>query len=267
MSSQQNRLTVSPNQRLSRLIINADDFGYSASVNQAIIQSFQLGYCTSATLMPTMLGFEEACQLAHEQGLTHAVGVHFTLTQGQPLTDDIKKSPRFCDAHGVFHLKRKKRILYLTGHEKKLLANELTAQASRCRKMGIPIARADSHNHIHEEWAIGSVVIDVCRKMGIPYLRLARNCGANHAVIKQWYRLLLNQRIKIANLADSRYFGSVDDYLYLIQNKAFIYSTDTIEIMIHPDLDENAALIDRVSRKFLAPIIMTINRVGNELVA
>ena len=48
------------------LIINADDFGYDSDVNHAILTSFSKGFCSSTSIIPNMPGFEEACQLCHE---------------------------------------------------------------------------------------------------------------------------------------------------------------------------------------------------------
>lgn len=41
-----------------KLIINADDFGISNDVNRAILQSFQEGLISSATIMTNMPGFQ-----------------------------------------------------------------------------------------------------------------------------------------------------------------------------------------------------------------
>ena len=47
------------------LIITADDFGLGPGVNHAVVDAFQGGALTSASLMVTTPGFEEAVALAH----------------------------------------------------------------------------------------------------------------------------------------------------------------------------------------------------------
>ena len=47
-----------------RIIINADDFGLSRSVNQAIIDVYKKGNLTSTTLLVNMPGTEDAIQQA-----------------------------------------------------------------------------------------------------------------------------------------------------------------------------------------------------------
>ena len=50
----------------NKIIINADDFGYNATVNRAIIKSFQRGLISSSSLMANMPGFEDAIGLVRE---------------------------------------------------------------------------------------------------------------------------------------------------------------------------------------------------------
>ncbi|MBT9131619.1 MAG: Carbohydrate deacetylase [Syntrophomonadaceae bacterium] len=61
------------------LIINADDFGMSTDINAAIIETFQYGIITSATLMMPAPGMHEAVEFLRENPRA-AVGLHLTLT-------------------------------------------------------------------------------------------------------------------------------------------------------------------------------------------
>ncbi|HEX3890348.1 MAG TPA: ChbG/HpnK family deacetylase, partial [Verrucomicrobiae bacterium] len=49
-----------------RLIVNADDFGLSSSVNAAVIRAHRQGILTTASLMVNEPGFDEAVKLAKE---------------------------------------------------------------------------------------------------------------------------------------------------------------------------------------------------------
>lgn len=69
-----------------RLIINADDFGYSRAVNYGIIDAHRMGVLTSTTLMVTMPGLDHAIELYRQnQGL--GLGLHLNVSYGQPLTN------------------------------------------------------------------------------------------------------------------------------------------------------------------------------------
>lgn len=66
------------------LIVNGDDFGASEGVNRGIVDAFDRGVLTSASLMVTMPAAERACRLAATRpGLS--LGIHIDLTgEGTP---------------------------------------------------------------------------------------------------------------------------------------------------------------------------------------
>jgi chitin disaccharide deacetylase len=237
------------------IIINADDFGYDTAVNNAILNCFKKGYCSSTTIMANMPGFEEACQLVHEHKLTSSTGIHLVLTEGMPLTDGIKKCVRFCNSEGIFILGRNVRLWRLSAEEKISVSAELKAQIRKCRKYGINITHADSHKHAHEEWGLAQLVIDICLEEGIPYLRSARNCGSERTTAKQMYRYFLNRKINRAGLARTRYFGSANDVLFLLREKRISDAGDLVEVMLHPVYDSNGLLIDLIDGSELEKII------------
>src|SRR4051812_13345469 len=69
----------------TRLIINADDFGFSPGVTDGILHAHARGVLTSTTLMTTMPDCDRAIDLAGAYGRL-GVGIHLSLTQGKPRT-------------------------------------------------------------------------------------------------------------------------------------------------------------------------------------
>jgi len=72
---------------MTKVIINADDFGLSKATNYGIIEAHLNGVLTSTTLMVTMPSVEHAVSLMKfvpDLG----VGLHLNITLGQPLTDN-----------------------------------------------------------------------------------------------------------------------------------------------------------------------------------
>ncbi|MBC1999997.1 carbohydrate deacetylase [Listeria marthii] len=69
-----------------KLIINADDFGFTRAINYGIIDAHNLGVLTSTTLMVTMPAFEHAVELS-KQTPTLGIGLHLNLTLGKPMTN------------------------------------------------------------------------------------------------------------------------------------------------------------------------------------
>lgn len=76
------------------LIVNADDFGASAGINRGVVEAFDHGIVTSASLMVTMPGAAHAVELAGERpGLS--LGIHVDLTgEGTPPNADLDDPPR-----------------------------------------------------------------------------------------------------------------------------------------------------------------------------
>src|SRR5712671_178540 len=64
-----------------RLIVNADDFGRSRSINEAVIRAHREGILTSASLMVNEEASAEAIALARENPQL-GVGLHLTLLCG-----------------------------------------------------------------------------------------------------------------------------------------------------------------------------------------
>ena len=68
---------------MSRLIINADDFGLTAGVNRAILELHAAGVLTSTTLMARAGATDEAQERA-QGARTLGVGCHVVLVDGAP---------------------------------------------------------------------------------------------------------------------------------------------------------------------------------------
>jgi predicted glycoside hydrolase/deacetylase ChbG (UPF0249 family) len=225
------------------MIINADDFGYSSAVNQAVLQAFDDGLVSSATIMANMSAFEEACALAHERHLLAHVGAHIVLSEGEPLSERIKRCRRFCDAMGRFS-RSGGRALWLSRVERDAVSAELRAQIERCRREGLPVTHLDSHHHVHNEPAIGAIVTGLARELGVPYVRLARNCGPGMTVPRRLYKRYVNRQVALAGLARTRYFGSVEDYVYVKRHGASRAELDDFEVMTHPIFDDCGGLVE-----------------------
>jgi hypothetical protein len=243
----------------SILIINADDFGFNEAVNRAILESFKLGLCSSATLMANMPGFEEACCLAREHKLANHVGIHLVLSEGYPLTEGVKKYTRLCNQEGGLALRSMARPVFFLGTpEKYALADEVRAQIKRCRAFGVPLTHLDSHKNLHNHWAVLQVLIPILREDSIAYVRIARNCGSRIGFRKNCYKRLVNHQLRRTGLCRTRYFGSPEDYWFLRGGRGATL-VGSFEVGIHPLLDDSGALIDALTRQALGPLIKAID--------
>ena len=241
------------------MIVNADDFGLDHAVNRGIALAFERGLISSTTLMPNQPGYAEAVELARRDGLDGHLGVHLVLTAGHPLSDPIRRLPRFCDAEGAFRRwRRSSRIGRLSGQERSAVGEELVAQVQRVRDAGFRVTHLDSHHHVHHDWAIGTCVIEIARALGIPFVRIARNCGPGIGVVSSVYKHAYNRRLRRRGFARTQWFGEPTDWLHLRAQGVEPATLDDFELMTHPRLDELGRLVDAVHgaelSEFLAPV-------------
>ena len=233
---------------MNKLIINADDFGMNLEVNSAIITAMELNLCTDTTLLVNFEDSEQAASLAISKNRINNVGIHLNLTEGRPVSNKIRNEMRFCNSEGLFHFKKKSRIIYLSNSERIAVYEELKSQIKLCRNFGIPISHADSHNHIHEEPGLLQVFIEILKQEKIPFLRITNNLGKT-SLINKYYRNSYNKILNFSKLSGTDYFGSITN---LINYRKKISEDSIIEIMIHPGRILNNEIYDVFSKENLS---------------
>ena len=135
---------------MTRLILNADDFGLTPGINRAIGELHAAGVLTSATLMANGPAFDDAISVARAHP-TLGIGCHIVLTDGLPLAppehipgllapDGRSLRPTLADF--VQALLRGK----IKRHEIEL---EALCQIHRLQQAGIEITHLDTHKHTH----------------------------------------------------------------------------------------------------------------------
>lgn len=221
-------------------IINADDFGLHKSCSLAIAEAFSLNLITDTTMCANGDYFDYAIQLAKGGGFVDRIGIHFNITTGKPLTEEIKCCREFCDEDGLFY-RDKNRYNILSSSQKRILFQELTAQYEKITAQGIQITHADSHHHIHTAPAYFSVFSDVFKNCGIKKVRILRNVG-----IKNPVRLGVIQTINHFYLKNHHittdFFAHASAYF----NPKHLRAKGVAEIMVHPDYaPKTMRLIDR----------------------
>lgn len=150
---------------MRRLIVNADDFGYTAGVNRAIVEAHSHGVVTSSTLMANGPAFAEAVQLAATVPAL-SIGCHVVLTDGKPVLSTEKlasltDSDSFRD--GMFSFAARAISGRIDADE---ITAEATAQIQKIQSAGIAVSHIDTHKHTH-----------LFPKILSPLLRAAKACG------------------------------------------------------------------------------------------
>lgn len=222
------------------MIINADDFGYSKSVNRAIDDCFRRKLINRTTIMVNMPYAEEALALSKQNGYFECVGLHINLTEGKALSQECADSV-LCDENGFFlgefHKPFKSR-LYLTKDIKYAIFCEVRAQIERYVEMGFSLMHADSHNYTHAYLSIYTQVRKLLKMYGFKTVRISRNISAEKfslpfRIYKTLFNILIkNLRVNGNKIHTTKYFCSVQDFV-ASDNKDKI--KNDVEFMTHPD--------------------------------
>jgi chitin disaccharide deacetylase len=131
-----------------RLIVNADDLGYSSGVTRGILEAHEHGIVTSASLMVDEPGTEEAVALARDVPVL-SLGLHAVLDHGG---DVVART----DAD-----------------------RELSRQLARFEQLvGRRPTHLDSHHHVHRDRRVRSAVAAFADRHRLPLRdRDAPHCG------------------------------------------------------------------------------------------
>ncbi len=241
---------------MRQIIINADDFGISHSVNDAIILCFDKKLIHRTTLMVNMPGAEEAVHLAYEYNCFDKVGLHLNLTEGKPLTERIRHT-ELCDEDGMFNRKVltvQKRRFYFNTEIKVAVNEEIEAQIKRFLEYDLPLRHIDSHEHIHNSISVLNILLPLANQYGFQSVRLARNIPVDEINIsKKIYKTLINRRIYNFNVQNGkctliRKFGSLID----VEKECNRNEHDGIEMMVHPDMIDSKVGDAKCAKSVLA---------------
>jgi len=145
-----------------RLIVNADDFGWTRDVNQGILRARRDGILRSTTLMANGDAFDDAV----ERALGHPeldVGVHLTLVGGPA----VSGPPGTRLPVGIPQL-----TAQLFGRwNRTAIEEEFAAQIEKIQAAGIRPTHLDTHKHTHLIPTVFDAAAAVGRRYSIRWIR------------------------------------------------------------------------------------------------
>ncbi len=161
--------------RPMQLIMNADDFGSSTTVNAAVLRAHRHGVLTSASLMVGGEALGEAVDLAH-QTPTLAVGLHLVVVDG-PAVLPPAEIPSLVDERGHFPADPVRLGLRyaLNVTARNELRHEIRAQFERFVATGLPFSHVDGHWHMHLHPVVLDILLPLAARYGVKGLRLPRD--------------------------------------------------------------------------------------------
>ncbi len=150
-----------------KFILNADDFGLSPNHNQAVLEGYNNGFLTSASLMANGNSFESAVHDILPDCPELGIAVHLNIMEGKSLTRCL----HLTDKNGNFN--KGYAWLILNQNKKEVLdeiENEFRAQIEKVLAQVKP-DRLDSHVHTHAIPEIFKITCKLAKEFNINYVR------------------------------------------------------------------------------------------------
>ncbi len=157
---------------MKQLIVTADDFGLTLSVNQAVEEGHRRGILTAASLMVTGDAAGDAVARARQMPKL-GVGLHLVLVDGVPVLPR-EEIPALVGADGrfpndVFGLGVR---IFCLPDARRQVAAEIRAQLEAFRRTGLALDHVNAHHHFHLHPTIQRELLRLASEFGIKAIRV-----------------------------------------------------------------------------------------------
>jgi hopanoid biosynthesis associated protein HpnK len=239
-----------------KLIVNADDFGASESINAAVIQAHRNGILTSASIMVNGSAFAQAVEMAKANPAL-GVGLHLSLSCGtsslarEQVPSLVDSERRFADSPVLAGVK-----YFFSSSARQQIAREIDAQFAKFADSGLRMDHLNGHLHFHLHPTVFSILKSRLEKWRVRAIRLTYDPAAidlplgsgrwgyrlSHALI---FRILSTRARKFLHGSGIKHtdfvFGLLENALV---NEEYVLRLMKVlpagysELYSHPSLDE-----------------------------
>ena len=157
------------------VVIAADDFGRSSSVNEAVARGCDWGFLTAASIMAGGDAFEGAVDVARKHP-DLSVGLHVTLSDSSSvlpaadIPDIVSSEGRFDESPmkaGINYWRLRNRV-------QGQIEAEVKAQFDRLEEKGIRPTHVDCHHHLHMHPLLFVIIAKEAARRGVGWIRIPR---------------------------------------------------------------------------------------------
>jgi len=267
--------------RAKRCILNADDFGGSRSINEAIMKAHTEGLLTSCSLMVSGAAVEEAARFAREHP-SLGVGLHLVLVCGKAVLPP-QEIPHLVDGQGRLsaHPVAAGLRYFWSKAAQQELRREIDAQFAKLFAANLRCSHVDSHFHMHVHPAVFDLVLEAAARFDVTRLRLPNEELSLHLRLsRRWppdlltaatHRMLYRRNVQRARergfLVAERVYGLLQtnrlDETYLCHLLPHL-GGQTNEIYCHPDT-ATARGTDELQALLSPKAAETVARLGLQL--
>lgn len=244
-----------------KLIINADDFGMSKTVNEAIVAGYNNGVLTSTCIMANMPGFEHALKcLEKMQGI--GLGIHLNIVEKKTTlpSNHREHNSKLYNKEGCFNNGFVRTLIKSYDEDFMMeVENEFRSQIEKVLEHA-EVDHIDSHVHIHSIPKIFDLVCRLAKEYKIPCVRTQFEkpyFGGNFrdfislkyyinlikVLVLNFFTIINKRTIKKYDLYTNDrligvgYTSMMNEKNIVAGIKAIEKTNYTIEIICHPDLD------------------------------
>ena len=236
---------------MKKLIVNADDFGFTPAVTAGILEAHAAGTVSATSVMVHCPGWDDAVRRARETP-TLDYGLHLNLLVGAP----IAKAPSLTGADGNFLpldvIVRRALIGRLNARE---ISAECEAQLAALASAGIRCTHMDSHRHTHALPVIRGAVAAIASARKLPLRRPIESHFRAGDFASQLHRGVIAASWRVTSVTAARTLapdhfvgvsmqgsrGFAEQFIATVGRLA----DGTTEMMVHPGhVDETLVAID-----------------------
>ncbi len=160
--------TATPDASARRVVVNADDFGFTPAVTEGILAAHAAGTVHRTSMMVHQPGWDHAVRAARAPGFALPIGLHLDLLVGAPLVPARTLTGRDGRFLPITALARRAFAGRVDPDE---VAAETHAQIAALRAEGIALTHVDSHRHVHALPGIRTGVLRAAHEAGIGEVR------------------------------------------------------------------------------------------------
>ncbi len=236
---------------MKRLIVNADDFGFTPAVTAGIREAHAAGTVTSTSVMVRCPGWDDAVEIAHAvPSLDY--GLHLNLVVGAPMTN----APSLTSADGKFlPFATMVRRAVMGAIDWRDVTAECEAQLAALAAAGITCTHMDSHRHTHALPVIRRAVAAIAADRNLPLRRPIESHFRAGDFASQLHRGVIAASWRVTSLTAARTRapdnfagvsmqgsrGFADQFTAAVSELA----NGTTELMVHPGhVDDTLIAID-----------------------
>jgi hopanoid biosynthesis associated protein HpnK len=241
---------------MQNIIFSADDFGLTASVNEAVEQAHLHGVLGQASLMVAAPAVADAVTRAKRlPGLD--MGLHLTLVDGDSLLGHARL-PTITKSDGRFSSAQVQLafLYFFSPRARRELAAEIAAQFAAFAATGLTLHHVDAHKHMHLHPVVGRLLVETAKAYGVKHIRVPaeppsvlRACGAQISVadwaIYTWTRVLRGQVSRAGLTAPNHVFGlKWSGHMTAPRIRTLLEKlpAGSSEIYFHPAIERDASL-------------------------